>query len=432
MSGPKLSEAELERIRQAELERQRQEHLRRLKEAQGVYREALQAIQGQRNRILNWLKSDAFHALERQQPAVAAALRGELETKAEQLTPVPVSDLQSVEAYQQSAAQSKQHCDRLFQEMLGQIRREEQRYAVVDRQRQKSAAAARLETMLLRLRPEEPVTAIVEHFTFDGALQQLREQLAALAAHLGRWAGSDDRQLAAFARKSSRELTAYARAQDLERQTGQVKLRVEAILNTHQEHLYRLRERAKLYQDYCALAAVLGEPIQPEGGFAEEALLRQTVQRMRDRYQKKDEMNYIADQINQVMIDLGYRFVTSTALRRQDGSEYDYSLYQADEEAGISIYTDESGAVMMQLTRFGEGAVTREDEEENYQRQLDFCAAHPDIVEALAQKGVFLKQKNYAPPAKKYIVKQKIQQAGTRTVLDRRKRRRAKQKVRSL
>ena len=432
MSGPKLSEAQLERMRRAELERQRQEHLRRLREAQSAYREALQSIQGQRNRILNWLKGDVLRALERQQPAAAASLRRELELKMEQMVPVPVSDPQSVEAYQQSAAKSKQRCDRLFQQILSLLEQEEQRVAVVDRQRRKSAAAEKIETMLMSLRPEEPVTAIVEHFTFDGALQQLREQLAALAQYLGRWAGSVRGQAGDFARKSGQELMTYAQARDLDHRKDQVKLRVEAILNTHQDNLLRMRQRARLYQDYCALAAVLGEPIQPEGGFAEEAVLRQTVQRLRDRYQKKDEMNYIADQINQVMIDLGYRFVTSTALRRQDGSEYDYSLYQADEEAGISIYTDESGAVMMQLTRFGEGAVTREDEEENYQRQLDFCAAHPDIVEALARKGVFLKQKNYAPPAKKYIVKQRIEKAGTRTVLNRRKRRRAKQKVRSL
>ena len=58
---------------------------------------------------------------------------------------------------------------------------------------------------------------------------------------------------------------------------------------------------------------------------------------------------------------------------------------------------------MMQMTMLGEGAATKEEEEISYQRQLDFCSAHPDIVEALARKGVLLKQVNYLRPLRNIL-----------------------------
>ena len=99
-------------------------------------------------------------------------------------------------------------------------------------------------------------------------------------------------------------------------------------------------------------------------------------------------MDYIATQINEVMIELGYQFVSSKVLRRKNGSEYDCSLYQADEEAGVSIYTDESGAVMMQMTLLGEGAGdSRERKSSAIRGSWTSAAAHPDIVEASGQPG---------------------------------------------
>ena len=151
-------------------------------------------------------------------------------------------------------------------------------------------------------------------------------------------------------------------------------------------------------------------------------------------------MDYIADQINEAMVDLGYSFVTSRVLTRKNSGETDFSLYKADDQTGIAVYTDRSGAVMMRMTVLGDDpVVTEEDRDFSYQRQIDFCAGHPDLVAALAERGVFLKQKSYQEPDRKHTYK--IDMSGNKTAkvnvtskkddsqkIDRRRRRRASSK----
>lgn len=102
---------------------------------------------------------------------------------------------------------------------------------------------------------------------------------------------------------------------------------------------------------------------------------------------------------------------------------------------------------MMRMTVLGDDAdITDDDRDFSFQRQIDFCAGHPDIVEALAQRGVYLKQKSYLEPDKKYTYKVNTgtskaaakKDANGRTIMkkvkvDRRKRRRAnKKKMRAM
>ena len=151
-------------------------------------------------------------------------------------------------------------------------------------------------------------------------------------------------------------------------------------------------------------------------------------------------MDYIADQINQVMIEFGYSFVSSKVLQKEGGSEADYSLYAADTDTGIEVYTDQSGSVLMRVAVLGDDPqITAHDQDFSYQRQLDFCASHMDLVEALAEKGILLRQKNYYAPDKKHTAKVAVGKnivsnaAVRRRVEDRRGRRRGKRaKMRSL
>ena len=181
--------------------------------------------------------------------------------------------------------------------------------------------------------------------------------------------------------------------------------------------------------------------------FADAQAIKKDIADFNCKLRKKDEMDYIADQINDAMISLGYGFVTSRVLMRKDQSEMDCSLYQADDETGIAIYTDQTGAVMMRMTVLGDDTdITEDDRDFSLQRQIDFCAGHVDIVDALAERGVYLKQKSYLEPDKKHTYKVNMNATGStvqkdangQTILkkdkvDRRKRRRAnKKKVRAM
>lgn len=197
-------------------------------------------------------------------------------------------------------------------------------------------------------------------------------------------------------------------------------------------------EKKALYEEYLALAAMTDALPQKAEDFSDREMLRREINKLSDAYRKKDEMDYIADQINEVMADFGYTFVTSKVLTRQDDAETDYSLYQADEETGVEVYTDQAGTVMMRMAVLGgDPMVTEEDRAFSYQRQIDFCAGHVELVEALAERGIYLKQKSYEAPDRKFTYKIRIAKEGDTSTgnavqkstaergIDRRRRRRA-------
>ena len=421
MSGPKLSQAELERRRQAELERQRLEYLARLAE-----------LQKQKDELCDWLNGDAFRRMERTSVTAAQNLRKELEDSLSQFSDVPAPDMQSLSSYMERLGKVQKRNQEGLQRVREKIRQEELRQAALGQRQEGIAAEQKISQIVQGVRQDAPVFAAVVGFDFDGDVRQLRVGLAELAKNLSGASPPGNQKLSALVRGGSAKLMAYAKAPDLQYKKEEARQYTETLLNEWQEKLRQLREWRERYREYCALAQATRISPRPSEDFADEKAIQDEIRRLSEIYRRKDEMDYIATQINEAMISLGYRFVTSTVLQRGDGSEYDYSLYQADEQAGVSIYTDESGAVMMRLTTFGEGAVTPLEEEESYQRQLDFCAAHPDIVEELARRGVLLKQVNYAPPSKKYVMKRKTVQGGTAKVIDRRRRRREKQKMRSM
>ena len=121
-------------------------------------------------------------------------------------------------------------------------------------------------------------------------------------------------------------------------------------------------------------------------------------------------------------------------------------MYKADEQTGIAVYTDESGAVMMRVTVLGDDPIITDDDRDFcYQRQIDFCAAHPDLVDALAKRGVFFKQLSYKEPSRDdtfkvdmksqtgAVVSQNTTVTDGKQKIDRRRRRRAgNKKVRAM
>lgn len=419
MSGPKLSQAEIERRRQQQLQHQREEYIR-----------CMTQLRQQKSQIRQWLESRTFQELSLKAPGAAQNVRDTLLQKLGQLEDLPTPDMTMLSSYLNILMSSVQNRNIQLQKLQELIKKEEMRLSAGKKQEYKFHNDQKILQMFSEIQQDRPVSALIIGFDFDGDGQVLRTQLFTLVQQMQSQRDIGSERLSQVVSEGCRILLSYAKDPRISKKKDSVKRNIEIILNTWQEELRRLRLSESLYQEYCVLSEVLGLPPSPSGSFSDEKMLKKAVTNLRTRYQKKDEMDYIASQINAVMIQLGYSFVSSTALQRKDGSEYDYSLYQADPEAGISIYTDESGAVMMQMTNLGDGEITPQDEDESYQMQLDFCASHPDIVDALTARGVLLKQINYLPPSKKHTAKKKVTQQATKHVVDRRKRRRYGKKVR--
>lgn len=203
-----------------------------------------------------------------------------------------------------------------------------------------------------------------------------------------------------------------------------LKKEAQSIINRQQDLRDEVSECKELYDTYCALAAIVDEEALPLAKFDNAEAIEKEIHDLNCRYQRKDEMDYTADQINQVMLDLGYDFVSSHVL--QEETEKDVSLYGVDDQTGVVVYTGENGEVMMQVACLGDSEELSDAEiEDNLEMQISFCAAHQDIVDELAKRGVLLRQKSYLPPARTHARKICIanQSIESRKMVARRKRR---------
>ncbi len=210
-------------------------------------------------------------------------------------------------------------------------------------------------------------------------------------------------------------------------------------INEEQERLRIKKQLQDKYDEYAALSLTLGTKLEKPESFSSFEELETAVNDLLQEYKRKDEMDYIANQINDVMVKMGYSFVTSTVMTKKDMGETELSIYRDSGRAGVAVYTDESGAVMMRMTVLDDSCdITEEDREFSYQSQIDFCSRHQDLVEALDQRGVYLKQKSYRAPSKDHTFKMNVDGQGASVTanknkkqdqkIDRRARRRARNK----
>lgn len=430
MSGPKLSEAELERRRQEQLERERQEALRLLKEAQSAYRRVCGRIGA--------LKSYVREALAGLDPVSRGDAGKRLRQVTDAIREEPVQDTKSPQSYEAAGAALSVRLDaasREIQEILDVFA------ARTANARRLGEAGSAYQTFQSFVRDREaPVGVLQIDFQCRYDMQLVKKQLADMMRHLSglfRQSGSPD--LKDFARDAGVRLRALQADLDRGRDPAEVRAGLQRLVNEEEEFLRMKQEREALYETYLALAALTDTAAKDLPDFPDTEALRAETGKLRQQYRRQDEMDYIADQINDAMVDLGYTFVSSRVLQRKGGGEMDHSLYQADERTGVSVFTDRSGAVMMRMTVLGDDPViTDEDRDFSYQRQIDFCAAHPELIRALEARGVFLKQKNYLEPDRNYTYKMSVSsqaqakaadtagRTGQKTQkIDRRKRRRA-------
>ena len=436
MSGPKLSAAEIERRRQEQLERERQEALRRLREAQKTYRLACDKIEDTKRYALSLLSQidDMYRGDARK---AADAILSTLKIRT-------ISDDKDTQAYLAAAGAMENDAQKVVSDLDRSLSvflsrsKADQKLTKADSVHQSFQAYMSLSN--------DPIDVSTIDFKSNYDRNQLLDKINQILIHY-KWVsvhGKTDliRQYAVKAEGKIQSVVDNKRLKD-----SDVVNQVQSVINEEADIIRRETEITALYDDYVAIATMADVIPKNPSDFADAQAIKKDIADLNCKLRKKDEMDYIADQINDAMISLGYGLVTSRVLTRKDQSEMDCSLYQADDETGIAIYTDQTGAVMMRMTVLGDDSdITEDDRDFSLQRQIDFCAGHADIVDALAERGVYLKQKSYLEPDKKHTYKVNMNATGStvqkdangQTILkkdkvDRRKRRRAnKKKVRAM
>jgi len=433
MSGPKLSAAEIERRRQEQLERERQEALRRLREAQKTYRLACEKIEDTKRYALSLLSQ------------IDDMYRGDAKKASDTilatLSVKTISDDKDTQAYLVAARTMEKDVQKVVSDLDRNLSvvlsrgKADQKLMKTDSVHQSFQAYISLSN--------DPIDVSVINFKSNYDRNQLLDKINQILIHY-KWLGVHGKTdlIRQYAVKAEGKIQSIINNKTLKDST--IGNQVQSIINEEAEIIRREAEITALYDDYVAIATMVNVIPKNPSDFVNVQAIKKDIADLNCKLRKKDEMDYIADQINDAMISLGYGLVTSMVLTRKDQTEMDCSLYQADDQTGIAIYTDQTGAVMMRMTVLGDDTdITENDRDFSLQRQIDFCAGHADIVDALAERGVYLKQKSYLEPDKKHTYKVNVgstmqKGANGQTILkkdkvDRRKRRRAnKKKVRAM
>ena len=351
MSGPKLSAAEIERRRQEQLERERQEALRRLREAQKTYRLACDKIEDTKRYALSLLSQidDMYRGDARK---AADAILSTLKI-------ITISDDKDTQAYLAAAGAMENDAQKVVSDLDRSLSvflsrsKADQKLTKADSVHQSFQAYMSLSN--------DPIDVSTIDFKINYDRNQLLDKINQILIHY-KWVsvhGKTDliRQYAVKAEGKIQSVVDNKRLKD-----SDVVNQVQSVINEEADIIRRETEITALYDDYVAIATMADVIPKNPSDFADAQAIKKDIADLNCKLRKKDEMDYIADQINDAMISLGYGLVTSRVLTRKDQSEMDCSLYQADDETGIAIYTDQTGAVMMRMTVLGDDSDITEDD----------------------------------------------------------------------
>ncbi|MBQ5754872.1 MAG: hypothetical protein IIV90_04310 [Oscillospiraceae bacterium] len=400
MSGPKLSEAELERRRQEQLERERKaaierekrrrELKRQLAEKTGMAGEKLE--QFIRTQVEEWVK-----ALDGQAATTEAALRALAEKYIQQARQMSQGLPHTLKELEKALGEVDARAEALRQAFLAEAQPEVQRTKAAA----KAIQAAKLGLGLDLTRFDGDVAPLEVDFDLAARDDALEEAAARVEYRckegLKRKDTPDPRR-----RLYTKTLAALGQWADPARRAaaaGTVRDELKVFCALEKELLEEERRYADAYDRYAALCTLLKKPIRPQNDLGTAREWEEQVEILEEEYRCIDEMEYIADTINEVMEEQGYSLMGSSVLRRRDtGSQVDYSLYQFGDDTGIAVYTGENGEVMMEIENLGQGNLTDDERDLSYEEQLYFCASHPELVEALEKRGILINQKSWQAP----------------------------------
>ena len=392
MSGPKLSEAEIERLRQEKLERERQEALRRLIEARKQYNSVCNEVESIKCEILNSLSTVDFSYRDKIQPELKTLLDG-------------INNVNIMSSNPEEYIIQTQRIKGMLESWKSKL------VAVLNTGRIKTVNDKNLsdrnvdlqKISLDRLKRTSELEPVKMDFTCQYDEKQIEKILQNMRIHYeNRLNLKVEPRMVSFDKKA---LAVIRQLTDKKSSVDNIKIEIQQIINEEENQIRLLKQFDKLYDEYVAVSLVLAIKPRQKREVTFETL-KEEIEILKKEYKRRDEMDFIADQINEVMIKQGYSFVSSKVLTKKDEGETEYSLYQEEGNAGVAVYTDDSGAVMMRMTVLGDGGeITDEDREFSYQSQIEFCSRHSDLVDALAERGVYLKQKSYKSPNRQHTFK---------------------------
>ena len=466
MSGPKYSQAELERMRQAELERQRQERLRRIREATEQYQQVASRYEQFGARVSssgeNELKLAAtVEELDMaRQTYISAKSEIAREIKKQLTVPLPgepeeisalSGDMQEKLATLEGALQKDitAFSDRLSvyynsQTELARSKEFSQALDAMEKEKKWEYSNFRFDSST----EERPGAALSRGSGKDIDVEQIIAECTALIND------------SAINQEDRRRLIAVL--DRLKNNSGANEVQNRAALASQYEALRggvkrNIRVFNDYYLQYCALhiewRRMVGEsknpPAQPlpRSAFASAVELEQEIQRLDILTKTENERAYIREQMDDVMRLFGYKVAESIVLR--GSSKGNHYLFESERgDAPIHCFVSDGQRIMLEtvgLDNLDEGGadghegiavvnLTDAEKMQIVEQQKSFCAMHPKITEELRKRGVIINHVKLTEVGEKHakVLRIKGKQSNLRRADERGRIRRDEKKLRAI
>lgn len=158
--------------------------------------------------------------------------------------------------------------------------------------------------------------------------------------------------------------------------------------------------------DYLSLCKIL--EIEPDVWFQKEShdlhLFENEIERLRALLEQRNESEFIANEVHDVMTRLGYDVLETQLLRTPNQRHLIHDMFSFDRDA-IQVFTGDDGSILFEVTGLSE--TKREPTDLDKQRVVEhmeaFCSQYDLIKEHLATRGIFLAQENLLPAEASYV-----------------------------
>lgn len=188
--------------------------------------------------------------------------------------------------------------------------------------------------------------------------------------------------------------------QEINRLIEQINL-LQTEISTNREYILDKYEEYMVYIEECSENNVKT--------FKSIKELETEIEKLKNKYNKLAEEEYIEKSVNEVMQELGYDIILSETLENIEIDSEDKmgNVYSFEDETGIQVFTSDSGTIMLEVVNISDNTVeiTESDRELAVNKMKSFCDKYPLIIEMLKDKGINVENIECKPIDEKFTKK---------------------------
>ena len=265
MSGPKLSQAEIERMRQEQLERERLAALKRLQDAQGQYRRVCDKVEA--------IKTDAMNTLDRVNAVYRSVLQANIVQVLNRLVVISVADKKNPESYHEATKKMETTIEEVSVDLdvlLGKMVKRDTTDKTL-----KDANTAYQTIMVMVDAMGKEIMPIKMDFSSQYDVAKRGKEIELLYSHYNVLSKrSDVPNHQKFARIAEKKLQTLM-SDDKNLSNGKkVDAFLQELINEEQELIRQWNVRKELLDEYLALAAITDTVPRNPNDFDSEDLIR--------------------------------------------------------------------------------------------------------------------------------------------------------------